>query len=102
MKIPKKTKGYCKYCKKTTEQKISLVKTGTKRSALKHGSKERAEKRGRGRGAGNKGRYSKPAISKFKRVGAKTSKKLNLKLTCNVCNKSIIKSGSRTKKVELE
>lgn len=100
MKIPKKIKKHCKHCRKNTDHKVSQVKTGTKRGSLKRGSIQRAQKRGRGVGAGNKGRWgSKP--TKPKRTGAKSSKKLTLKLTCLVCNKSLIKTGSRAKKVEL-
>ena len=87
MKIPKVTKRYCPYCKKKTEQKIKLVSTGAKRGALKRGSKQRARLRGRNRGMGNLGRWSKPAVSKFKRK-VKTTKKTNIMYTCKECNKS--------------
>lgn len=101
MKIPKQTKRYCKHCKKTTEHKVALVK-GKERGSLKHGSIKRAKKRGLGRGFGNLGKWgSKPAISKFKRTGAKISKKTNLKYTCIICSKSSLQSkGIRAKKVE--
>jgi len=103
MKIPKETKRYCKYCKKTTAHKITQVK-GSNRGTLKKGSINRAQKRGLGRGAGNKGKYgSKPAISKFKRTGAKVSKKTNLKYTCQECKKASIQSkGKRAKKTEFK
>ncbi len=101
MKVPKTIKKYCKKCKKVNTFKVSQVKTGTKRGTLKRGSIQRAQLRGRGVGAGNKGRWgSKP--TKPKSTGAKSSKKLNLKLTCSVCNKSVIRIGNRTKKVELK
>jgi large subunit ribosomal protein L44e len=87
MKIPKKTNRYCPYCKKKTEQKIKLVSTGAKRGTLTRGSKSRAKLRGQSRGIGNKGKYSKPAVSKFKRK-SKTTKKTNIMYTCNECNKS--------------
>jgi large subunit ribosomal protein L44e len=87
MKIPKTTKRYCPYCRKKTDQKIKLVSTGTKRGSLKYGSKQRARLRGRARGIGNLGRWSKPAVSKFKRK-SKTTKKVNMMYTCLVCNKS--------------
>lgn len=101
MKLPKTKRKYCKYCKKYTEHKILIVK-GKERGSLKHGSIARARKRGRGQGAGNKGRWgSKP--SKPKRVGAKISKKTNLKFTCQECKKTILqKAGIRTKKVIFE
>jgi len=103
MKYVKSKKNYCKKCKKYTDHKISQVKTGTKRSALSHGSIQRARKRGLGRGAGNLGKYgSKPAISKWKRVGAKGSKKVALVMRCQVCKKASIKTLKRAKKVELK
>ena len=103
MKIPKQLKRYCKHCNKTTLHKVFQVK-GKDRGALKKGSIQRANKRGRGQGYGNKGKWgSKPAITKFKMTGAKTSKKTNLKFTCEVCKKSSLQShGIRTKKVVLE
>ena len=102
MKIPKTTRTYCPKCKKHTLHKISEVK-GRERGSLKKGSIQRAKKRGRGQGFGNKGKYgSKPPISKWKRTGAKTSKKINLKLTCQECHKSHIRKGSRMKKIEIK
>jgi len=87
MKIPKTTNRYCPYCRKKTDQKIKLVSTGGKRGSLKRGSLARAKLRGSNSGIGNKGRYSKPAVSKFKRK-TKTTKKTNIMYTCKVCKKS--------------
>lgn len=103
MKLPKTTKRYCKFCKKHTQQKISQVSTGHKRSALKRGSMERAKKRGRGRGYGNLGKWgSKPAVNKWKRK-TKSTKKTNLLYTCQVCKKSLgQKKGKRAGKVQIE
>lgn len=102
MKFPKQIKDYCKHCKKTTLQKVTQLKTGTKRGALKRGSIQRARKRGLGRGVGNLGRWgSKP--SKPKRSGFKGgSKKASFKLTCSVCNKSKNLILSRARKVEMQ
>ena len=96
-KIPKTTKRFCPYCKKKTEQKVKLVSTGFKRGALKRGSLARAKLRGLNRGIGNKGRYSKPAVSKFKRK-TKTNKKTNIMYTCQVCKKSKYRQGRRNKR----
>ncbi len=103
MKIPKTVRTYCKYCKKHTEMTISLAKK-KERGSLKRGSINRARKRGLGRGFGNVGKYgSKPAISKFKRTGAKQSKKVDLRYKCKVCNRTIVQNyGIRMKKVVLE
>jgi len=99
MKVPKTKKAYCKTCKKHTEHKTTQAKTTGKRGSLKRGSK----KRGLGRGFGNLGNYgSKGALTSWKRYGAKTSKKINLKLTCAECNKASILTLKRAKKVELK
>ncbi len=97
MKLPKTTKRYCPYCKKKTEQKIKIVPTGAKRGSLKRGSKQRASLRGRARGIGNKGRWSKPAVSKFKRK-SKTTKKTNIMYTCTECGKSKYRASRRNKR----
>src|SRR3989338_4037579 len=103
MNIPKQKRKYCPFCKKHTIHKVATVK-GKERSTLKWGSIQRARKRGRGQGYGNKGKWgSKPAISKWKRVGAKVSKKTNLKFTCDVCKKTHIqRQGIRAKKQEIK
>ena len=103
MKLPKSKKTYCPHCKKHLNHKVSEAKTSGNRGALKRGSIARAKKRGLGRGFGNLGNYgSKPAISKWKRSGAKNTKKINLKLTCSSCNKSHILPGPRAKKTEFQ
>ena len=101
MKIPKTLQRFCKTCKKHTEQKVSQNKKRTP-SSLSFGSKYRARLRGRARGVGNHGKYSKPAVTKFKRGGAKNTKKTDLRYTCSVCKKiSCQAEGIRSKKVEL-
>jgi large subunit ribosomal protein L44e len=97
MKIPKTTKRYCPYCRKKTEHKIKIVGTGSKRGTLTRGSKSRAKLRGQSRGIGNKGKYSKPAVSKFKRK-TKTTKKTNIRYICNECGKSHYRQSRRNKR----
>lgn len=100
MKIPKTVKRYCPYCRKHTEHKVSQTKKKSP-SSLKKGSKYRARKRGLARGTGNLGRYSKPAISKFKMAGKKTTKKTDFRYQCSVCKKTHTQAkGVRTKRVE--
>jgi len=100
MKLPKTKKKLCKTCKKHTDHKVAQNKKRTARS-LSLGSKYRARKRGVARGVGNLGRYSKPAVTKFKRTGAKNTKKTDLRFTCAVCKKiSCQSTGIRAKKVE--
>lgn len=100
MKIPKTLKRFCRYCRKHTEQKVTQNKKKAP-SSLSRGSKYRARRRGRARGVGNLGRYSKPAVTKFKRAGAKSTKKTDLRYTCVICKKTNCQSyGIRAKKVE--
>jgi len=95
MKLPKKTKRFCPNCKKRTEQKIDLVKTGIKRGSLKRGSLTRAKKRGAMPGKGNKGRYgSKPAIKNWKRKTKTTTRKVVI-YKCLECKKSRHAKNSR-------
>lgn len=102
MKMPKKLHRYCPYCNKTTDQKIKIVSTGAKKSSLSRGSKIRAKLRGKARGLGNLGRYSKPAVSKFKRK-TKTTKKAKILYICSVCNKGKDRrKGIRASKVVQE
>ena len=101
MKIPKTMKRFCPTCRQHTEQKVSQNKKRNP-SSLKRGSKYRARKRGAARGTGNLGRYSKPAVTKFKRAGAKNTKKTDFRYTCTVCKKtSSQRYGIRAKRVEL-
>lgn len=100
MKKPKNVMRLCPYCKKHTEHKVSQNKKKNA-SAFTYGSKVRARKRGQARGRGNLGRYSKPAVTKFKRTGAKGSKKTDFRYECKICKKSHAQAkGIRAKKVE--
>ena len=52
---------------------------------------------------GNLGRYSKPALSKFKMTGKKQTKKIDLRYTCNVCKKThTVGKAWRAKKLEFK
>jgi large subunit ribosomal protein L44e len=100
MKRPKKTKRYCPYCKKRTEQKVKEQSNG-KASTLKRGSKQRAKLRGLNRGIGNKGRYSR--MKNQAKGQRKTTKKTAIVYTCTECGKAKDqKKGKRTGKLVLE
>jgi len=101
MKIPKEIKRLCPYCKKHTTHKVSASKKRAP-SSLAHASKYRAKLRGKGRGCGNRGKYgSKPAITKWKMTGKKSSKKTDFRYECKECKKTHMQSsGIRAKKVE--
>ena len=102
MKLSKTQKRYCPKCKKHTIQTVATAKK-RERGTLKKGSLGRAKKRGLATGFGNLGRWgSKPAISKFKRTGAKQSKTADLRYTCKECKKTSVKGGRRSKKLEIK
>ena len=101
MKVPKKTTRFCPFCKKRTEQKIDLVKTGIKRGTLKRGSLESAKKRGI-MGMGNHGKRSRPAIKNWKRKTKITTRKV-LIYKCQECKKSRhAKKSRRVSKLLIE
>jgi len=102
MKLPKTANRHCPYCKKHAPHKIGTNKKKSPRS-LTYGSKLRAKRRGSARGVGNLGRYSKPAITKFKMTGKKSSKKTDLRYECKECKKQHMqKSGFRVKRLEFK
>ena len=103
MKVPKIIKRYCPKCKKHTEQKVTSAKKRPPFAA--HPIAKFAKSRtGYGKGIGNLGKFgSKPAISKFKLAGKKTSKKTDFRYQCAVCKKSTVqKKGVRARKVEFK
>ena len=105
MKLPKTRRTHCPYCKKHTEHKVANQKTKGLNAThhLTKGSKARTKKRGARSGHGNLGRFSRPPITKWKRTGAKTSKKTDLRFTCKECKKTHIKgSGIRARKIEFK
>tara|TARA_Y100000310_G_C20688713_1_gene820774 strand:+ start:3058 stop:3366 length:309 start_codon:yes stop_codon:yes gene_type:complete len=102
MKLGKTRNRHCPYCKKHTEHGVAASKK-KQPGSLTYGSKVRARRRGSARGLGNLGRYSKPAISKFKQTGKKASKKTDLRYQCKTCKKSHAqKKGFRAKKIEFK
>ena len=115
MKKPKTIMRLCPYCRKHTQHKVSQTKR-KQASSLSYGSKVRARRRGflcknsssmarrrgRARGFGNLGRYSKPAVTKFKMTGKKQTKKTDFRYQCTVCKKSHVQRyGIRAKRVEM-
>lgn len=82
---------------------VALAKK-RERGTLKKGSIARLSKRGSAKkGFGNHGKYSRKALSGWKRMGAKSSKKSDFRLKCSICNKTQVKSSKgRTKKLSIE
>lgn len=105
MKIPKTINRFCRYCKHHTKQIVALAKTSgrSKKHPMSKGSKTRMKRRGLARGYGNRGRMSKKAISAWKRTGAKSSKKIDLRFKCEGCGKTTVQSqGFRVKRPEFK
>jgi large subunit ribosomal protein L44e len=101
MKIPKKIKKFCPYCRKHVEVSVKQNKR-RQPSPFRRGSKYRAKLRGQAKGHGNLGRYSKPAVTQFKMTGKKQSKKYDIRYQCSECNRFFLPSkGKRTKRLEL-
>lgn len=85
--------------------KVAVAKKRTRGTArpLSRGSDFRIKKRGFNKGIGNHGKYSKPAISKWKQTGKKQSKKTDIRYECTVCKKQHgQRKGKRAKKVEFK
>jgi len=103
MKLPKETRRYCPHCKKHTKHKIGTAKQKSRSAThpLSRGSTKRLKSRGLRSGTGNKGKYSKPAIKKWKRK-TKTTKRITINYTCNVCKKTKgIKKAIRASRIEI-
>ena len=102
MKFPKTVRRYNPKLRRHTIHRILVVKRKNPGS-MTYGSKNRARRRGSARGMGNRGRYSKPAISKFKMTGKKSSKKVDIRYECTETKKQFVrKKGFRTKKLEFK
>lgn len=104
MKIPKRIKRFCPYCKSHTEVVVSQAKKRAMNFTrhLSRGSKPRTRARGERRGNGNQGRYSRGAVTSWKRHNKKTSKKTDLRYECVTCKKKHSQRvGIRTKKLEI-
>lgn len=89
MKMPKTKKTYCPKCRKHTVHEISKVKK-RKASELKAGQRQFR------RVLAGYGGFPRALPS-----GDKPTKKVNLMLTCKVCQKSQVIRGFRVKKLEI-
>jgi large subunit ribosomal protein L44e len=95
-KLPSVIRTYCPFCRKHAEHDVSEVKSKPRRTLSK--GQRRAERHKKG--IGNKGKYSKKAITQTK-MFSKTSKHVDLRLKCKDCGKMHPLSYPRTKKFEL-
>jgi ribosomal protein L44E len=97
VKIPSKMRTYCKNCKKHTKMTVRQERGGRRGSGLVSGTRRGNRHK---KGFGNKGKYSKKAISQAK-MASKTSTKVDLRLTCDECKHTWVKTYPRARKVEI-
>ncbi len=106
MKFPKLQKRYCLKCKTHTEHKVAQAKrkglNATHHQTSGSRKRQQLRHRGVGIGMGNRGRFSRKAITKFKMTGKKLTKKTDFRYTCSKCGRIAVQAGGmRLKKVEM-
>jgi len=106
MKIPKAQKRYCSKCKLHTDHKVAIAKrkglNATHHQTRGSRRRQQLRHRGVGIGMGNRGTFSRKAITKFKMTGKKLTKKTDFRYACGTCNRIAVQSsGMRLKKVEM-
>ncbi|MBT3304242.1 50S ribosomal protein L44e [Candidatus Woesearchaeota archaeon] len=107
MKVPKQMKRLCPKCKKHTPHKVSQAKrkglNATHHQTWGSRKRQSLRNRGVGIGMGNRGRFSRKAITKFKMTGKKLTKKTDFRYECGECKYvSVQATGMRLKKVEIQ
>ncbi|MCY3411100.1 MAG: 50S ribosomal protein L44e [Candidatus Heimdallarchaeota archaeon] len=97
MKIPDKVSNYCRKCKTHKVMTVKQEKGGRRSGGLNWSHRRMKARR---RGHGNLGRYSKKPVTQTK-MASKTSKKIDLRLTCPDCGKVGVITRPRSKRVEI-
>ena len=97
MKIPEKVNTYCRSCKTHSLMTVKQEKGGRRSGGLNWSHRRMKARR---RGHGNLGRYSKKPVTATK-MASKTSKKIDLRLTCPDCGKIAVMNRPRAKRVEI-
>ena len=90
MKIPKRFRTYCPFCKTHSEHVAERVKKG-QASSMTHIARQKK----RQQGIGNSGKFSKVP------GGDKPTKKINVRYRCVTCGKAHLRKGYRVAKFEL-
>jgi ribosomal protein L44E len=98
VKLPKDVRTYCSHCGKHMVHRLSVVSVSHKRRRLSKGERDKFR---RDRGHGGHGRYSKVPVSAMG-MKSKTTTKVQVKLTCDVCGKSSVRLMGRMKKPEVK
>ncbi|MCQ1536272.1 50S ribosomal protein L44e [Methanosarcina sp. KYL-1] len=91
MKIPKRFRTYCPFCKTHTEHVAERVKKG-RASSMSHIERQKR----RQKGIGNSGKFSKVP------GGDKPTKRIWLRYRCSVCKKAHQRPCFRAKKFEFK
>ena len=88
---------FCPHCNKHTEQSVKLEKAKQRGGGMNQGSRRMARWTSR---IGNHGRYSRRPIAS-RNMTSKTTKKVDLRLTCGECGKKWIRNRPRARRSEL-
>lgn len=97
VKIPETMFKYCAKCGTHKTMKVKQEKTARRKKGMSATARKMKLRR---RGYGNLGKYSKRPVTQTK-MASKTSKKVDLRLSCADCGKKWVLSYPRTKRVEM-
>ena len=96
-RLPGTISVYCRKCKTHTAGRVKQEKGGRRSGGLNWSHRRQKARR---RGHGNMGRYSKKPVTQTK-MSSKTSKKIDLRITCPTCEKIAVINRPRAKKFEI-
>ena len=96
-KIPETMFKYCPKCGKHKKMKVKQEKSARRKGGLSATARKEKLRR---RGYGNLGKYSKRPVTQTK-MASKTSKKVDLRLSCPDCGKKWVLSYPRARRVEM-
>ncbi len=97
MKIPSRMRTFCPNCNKHTSQDVKVEKPRQRGGGMSQGSRRSARWTSR---IGNHGRYSRRPIA-ARNMTSKTTKKVDLRITCSECGKKWIRSRPRARRTEI-
>ncbi len=89
---------FCPHCNKHTVQSVKLEKAKQRGGGMGQGSRRMARWTSR---IGNHGRYSRRPIAS-RNMTSKTTKKVDIRITCGECGKKWIRSRPRARRSELQ
>ena len=98
MKIPAKMRTFCPQCNTHTVQDVKIEKAKQRGGGMSQGNRRSARWTSR---IGNHGRYSRRPIA-ARNMTSKTSKKVDLRITCSKCGKKWVRSRPRAKRTEIK